>query len=66
VVRGAIMWPFPPMWTEDDGYESDPELRKFIDENYVLVDELTLQPGAKPVRFFARRTAADKSKRNAT
>ncbi len=64
VVQGANMW--GGNWTEDDGYESDPDLRKFIDDNYVLVDELTLQPGAKPVRFFARRTAADTSSRNAT
>jgi hypothetical protein len=66
VVRGAIMWPFPPKWTENDGYESDPELRKFIDDNYVLVDELALQPGAKLVRFFARRTTADTLGRNRT
>ncbi len=46
------MW---PDWTENDGYESDPELRKFIDENYILVDQLTLVKGAKPVPFFARR-----------
>ncbi len=42
-------------WTESDGYESDPELRKFIEDNYFLADELTLVKGAKPVRFFARR-----------
>ena len=40
----------------DHGYESDPELKKFIDENYVLVDELTLIKGEKPVRFLGRRT----------
>ena len=43
-------------WTENDGYESVPAVRKFIDDNYVKVDELTLVEGAKPVRFFARRT----------
>jgi hypothetical protein len=52
VAKGAFLW-FP--WTENDGYESDAQLRKFIDQNYVLVHELTLQRGAKPVRFFARR-----------
>jgi hypothetical protein len=52
VVRGAAIW---PQWTENDGYESDPELRKFIDDNYVLVYELVMVKGAKPVRFFALR-----------
>jgi hypothetical protein len=56
VVRGAIMWPWK--WTENDGYESDPQLRKFIEDNYILVDELTLVKGAKPIRFFARRGSA--------
>ena len=45
-------------WTENDGYESDLRLRKFVDDNYVLVDELTLVEGEKPVRFFMRREAA--------
>jgi hypothetical protein len=52
VAKGAFLW---PPWTENDGYESNAQLRKFIDQNYVLVHELTLQRGAKPVRFFARR-----------
>jgi len=56
VARGVIMWHWGE--TEKDGYESCPELRKFIDDNYVLVAGLTLQPGAKPVRFFARREPA--------
>jgi hypothetical protein len=48
-----------PGWSEEnDGYESDPQLRKFIDGRYTLVDELTLVKGAKPVRFFARREPA--------
>ncbi len=51
VARGAVMWP----WTEEDGYDSDPGLRKFIDDNYELVDQLRLEAGAKPVRFFVRR-----------
>jgi hypothetical protein len=45
-------------WTENDGYESDPQLRKFIEDNYILVDKLTLVKGAKPIRFFARRESA--------
>jgi hypothetical protein len=45
-------------WTEDDGYESVPQLRKFIEDNYILVDELTLIKGTKPVRFFVRRESA--------
>ncbi len=52
VAKGAL-------WTENDGYESDPALRKFIDDNYVLVDKLTLIPGGKPVRFFLRRSPRD-------
>jgi hypothetical protein len=39
-------------------YESDPQLRKFVEDNYILVDELTLVKGAKPIRFFARREPA--------
>jgi hypothetical protein len=51
VAPGANMW----HWTENDGYESDPQLRKFIEDNYILVDRLTLVKGAKAIRFFARR-----------
>jgi hypothetical protein len=51
VAQGAFMW----YWSERDGYESDPELKSFIEQNYVLVRELHLRPGAKPVRFFVRR-----------
>jgi hypothetical protein len=51
VAPGAFMW----LWTENNGYESDPQLQKFIEGSYILVDELTLVDGAKPVRFFARR-----------
>ena len=55
VAPDAFMW---RGWTENDGYESDPQLRKFIEDNYILVDELTLVKGAKPIRFFARREPA--------
>ena len=55
VAPDAFMW---WGWSENDGYESDPQLRMFIDRNYVLVDELTLVKGAKPVRFFARRESS--------
>lgn len=55
VAPGAFMW----YWTQSDGYESDDELRSFVDANYVLVAELSFKVGtkvvAKPVRFFARR-----------
>jgi hypothetical protein len=52
VANGAFML----SWDEyTDGYESYGELRRLIDANYVLVDRLPLEPGAKPVRFFARR-----------
>jgi hypothetical protein len=55
VAKGAFLW---PTWTDNDGYESNPQLRKFLDDNYVLVEELTLVKDAKPVRFFARRNLA--------
>jgi hypothetical protein len=52
VAPDAFMW---RDWTENDSYESDPQLRKFIEDNYILVDELRLVKGAKPIRFFARQ-----------
>jgi hypothetical protein len=51
VAPGAFMW---GLWSANDGYESDPEVRKFVEDSYILVAELTLVKGAKPVRFFAR------------
>lgn len=51
VAKGAFLW----TWTEKDGYESDPELKKYIDEHYLLVSQLSLAAGAKPVRIFERR-----------
>lgn len=45
-------------WTGNDGYESDPELRKFVNENYSLAAELSLVPNARPVRFFVRNAKA--------
>jgi hypothetical protein len=59
VALDAFMW---PTWTENDGYESVPEVRKFVEDNYFLVDELTLVTGAKPVRLFARRSACSLTK----
>lgn len=56
VSRGTFMW--WPQWTEDDGYETIPEVREFIDKDYVLVETLSLKQGAKPVRFFVRREPA--------
>jgi hypothetical protein len=52
VADGVFVW---PSWRDTDGYESDAELKTLIDGNYCLVDDLTLLPGGKPVRFFARR-----------
>lgn len=49
----AFMW----HWTKNDGYESDPELKEFIQENYTLVSELRLVKSARPVRFFAKQPA---------
>jgi hypothetical protein len=43
-------------WSQNDGYETNPDVKAFINENYQLVDMLTLIEGAKPVRFFVRRT----------
>ena len=34
------------------------QLQEFIDGSYILVDQLTLAKGAKPIRFFARREPA--------
>lgn len=48
-------------WTSKDGYEADPELKKFINDNYSLVAELPLLTNATPVRFFARNPAASAS-----
>jgi hypothetical protein len=55
VAPDAQMW---VNWTENDGYESDPQLRKFVEDSYSLVGQLKLVKGAKPVRFFARREPA--------
>lgn len=43
--------------TESDGYQSVPELREFIDNNYTLVETLPVIKGSKPVRFFLRRSS---------
>jgi len=51
VAPGAFMW---GLWSVNDGYDSDPQVRKFVEDNYVLAAELTLVRGAKPIRFFAR------------
>ncbi|MGB9258097.1 MAG: hypothetical protein WCC25_24910 [Candidatus Korobacteraceae bacterium] len=52
VATDAFKW---PDWTAADGYDSDPALRSFINDNYVLVYELKSKNGAKPVRLFARK-----------
>lgn len=52
VAPGAFMW----YWTPSDGYESDGELKSFVDANYVQIAELSFTKiHSKPVRFFARR-----------
>src|SRR5262249_42596087 len=51
VVRGAFLWE----WSERDGFESDSELKSFVEENYILEDELVLVRGGKPVRIYVRR-----------
>jgi hypothetical protein len=51
VAHGAFLW----NWSIVDGYESDPELRLFVDKNYELLDQLELMPGPKKIRFFSRR-----------
>jgi hypothetical protein len=43
-------------WSQNDGYETNPDVKAFVDQNYRLVDQLTLIEGAKPVRFFIRTT----------
>jgi len=54
----AFMW----NWTRDDGYESDPELKKFIQENYTLVAEVRLAKRERPVRFLAKATAGNSTR----
>jgi len=52
VAPGAFMW----YWSPSDGYESDGELKSFVEENYVQVAELSFtKVQSKPVKFFARR-----------
>jgi hypothetical protein len=51
IAPGPLLW----NWSLADGYESDPELRLFVDQNYELVDQLELVPGPKKIRFFLRR-----------
>jgi len=53
VAVGAFLW---WDWTANDGYESDPDVRKFVDDNYLPAGQLTLLKGEKPVRFFILRT----------
>jgi len=65
VVQGAFLNYLAPLeksnrssswiWTEKDGYESDPELKAYIDDHYVLVDQVALTARARPVRIFQRR-----------
>jgi hypothetical protein len=50
--QGASIWSDR---NENDGYESDPELRSFVERHYFQVEQLTLAEGTKPVRFFMRR-----------
>ncbi|HVR86714.1 MAG TPA: hypothetical protein VMU54_20485 [Planctomycetota bacterium] len=51
VVPGTLMW----KWTENDGYESDEPLRRFIQEQYDPVLSLPLWVHGKPARVFVRR-----------
>jgi hypothetical protein len=55
ISRGTYMW---WDWTEDDGFESFPELRDYIEKNYTLVQAAPVQSGAKPIRYYLRRTAS--------
>jgi hypothetical protein len=43
--------------SERDGYESVPELREFVDNNYTLVETLPVIKGSKPVRIFLRKSS---------
>ncbi len=51
VAPGAFLW----FWSEKNAYESDAELKTYVDEHYVLAKELPLEPGERPVRIFHRR-----------
>jgi hypothetical protein len=56
----TFMW----NWTRNDNYESDEELKNFIQANYTPVAELALVKGVRPVRFFLRRAAATRFMRD--
>ena len=51
VSSSQFLW----FWSENDSYESDAELKDFVDRNYVLTRQLVLAPGSKAVRIFTRR-----------
>jgi hypothetical protein len=48
-------------WDDGGGYESDRELRTFIDDHYDLVADVPLVSGLKPVRIWRRREFATKN-----
>jgi hypothetical protein len=54
VARGALIW---WDWTENSGYESDPSLKQFVEDQYDLYASVTLTRGHKPARIFVRRGA---------
>ncbi len=56
VVPGAFTW----TWNAEDSFESDPALRDFVQQEYVLTSEVALSHGAKPVRVFLRRSLAQR------
>ncbi len=56
VAPGAFTW----TWNAEDSFESDPALRDFVQQEYVLASEVALSPGAKPVRVFLRRSLAQR------
>ena len=56
VAPGMFTWTVgDAAWSPNAGYESDKELRRFIETNYVLINQLSLEAHSKPVRFFLRR-----------
>jgi hypothetical protein len=56
VAPGAFMW----IWSAQDGFESDAELRDFVQQEYILADEIPLSQAGKPVRIFLRRYLASR------
>lgn len=57
VAPGAFLWKWDP---QQDGFESDANLKEYVEQNYVLADTVPLRAKGIPVRIFLRRTLAER------